>query len=147
MPLGSCYRYQSLASGSTSRPLVVDRLIMLVKPIASYGCLTCGFRCFSSQMIQLHWRHWHHAFVAPAPSSRQGLLVRQVQPSPEVIVVGDRSSSSEVSSRSESRQQPTTPTIYSAVQSKHLNRMGATFKDKSVGETTTAPSGKHWAVS
>lgn len=40
---------------------------MLVRPLPSYGCLSCGFRCFSSPMIQLHWRHWHHAFIAPTP--------------------------------------------------------------------------------
>ena len=40
---------------------------MLVRPLPSYGCLSCGFRCFSSLMIQLHWRHWHHAFIAPTP--------------------------------------------------------------------------------
>ena len=48
--------------------------MVVVKPLASYGCLLCGFRCLSSLMIQLHWRHWHDAFVAPNPAKSANLF-------------------------------------------------------------------------
>ena len=96
---------------------------MLVKPLPSYGCLTCGFRCLSSQMIQLHWRHWHQAFIAPAPA-KQGDPFKQ----PEAV--------------SDSRMMTPPVTSSSSNQSKHPTKLGvATFKDKSVDST-----GKHWAV-
>ena len=96
---------------------------MLVKPLPSYGCLTCGFRCLSSQMIQLHWRHWHQAFIAPAPA-KQGDPFKQ----PEAV--------------SDSRMTTSPVSSSSSNQSKHPTKLGvATFKDKSVDST-----GKHWAV-
>lgn len=64
---------------------------MLVRPLPSYGCLSCGFRCFSSSMIQLHWRHWHYAFIAPAPTFSTTIatattLLPSLPPPPQAIV-------------------------------------------------------------
>ena len=33
--------------------------VMLVRPLATYGCFLCGFRCFSSSMIRIHWNYFH----------------------------------------------------------------------------------------
>lgn len=114
--------------------------MMLVRPVASYGCLTCGFRCFSSQMIQLHWRHWHHAFVAPAPirPPLYSVIAKQVE--------GTGSTETAASIRSRCRSTSPTPTASPTLQSKHPT--GAIFKDKNVSDTnTTLATVKHWAVS
>ena len=97
---------------------------MLVRPVASYGCLTCGFRCFSSQMIQLHWRHWHHGFVASSPC---------------------RSATREADGPSKN---PTESTL-SHQQTKHPPLpSGPIFKDKNLIDTNkTLTNVKHWAVS
>lgn len=69
--------------------------MLVVKPLPSYGCLLCGFRCLSSFMIQLHWRHWHDGFVAPSPAKSTGLL-----PSPLDAAIPAASSSNNTTSSS-----------------------------------------------
>nr|CAH0105727.1 unnamed protein product [Daphnia galeata] len=116
--------------------------MLVIKPLASYGCLICGFRCFSSQMSILHWRYWHHAFIASAPLSsvkpnhddEPALTKRpeQVPPSPTVDCNQTESATTTVSTRNP---------LTLLVQSRHPSRLIPTFKDKKI----TAPGSKNWS--
>ncbi|KZS17546.1 zinc finger protein 271 [Daphnia magna] len=113
--------------------------MLVIKPLASYGCLICGFRCFSSQMSILHWRYWHNAFIAPAPS-------------PSAILANQDDGSSLTKSNQKSRSSdsflnhtgPADVSTQTLVQSRHPRRMIASFKDKSV-DTAVPPGSKNWS--
>jgi len=52
---------------------------MVVRPIASYGCLICGFRCLSSSAVQIHWTLFHSGLFHSQSSAAAQLPRPQTQ--------------------------------------------------------------------
>jgi hypothetical protein len=149
--------------------------MLVIKPLASYGCLICGFRCFSSQMSILHWylnfvvlqiwlnaqlklfsilpirtkrRYWHHAFIASSPASLSSVNPRQDDDS--TLTKRPEQGSSSPTSESHRNQTGPATTAVSTRNSLTLlvqSRHSSRLIATFKDKNIAAPGSKNWSVS